>query len=188
MTQIIPAQSLAGEWFRSRPGGSSTSTPPRTQLKQKRSLADFALALNMAHTNLVQTTSYGVMRFRSNKQIFIQEFVEHRPQRQALQSARSFRRCAVTRWAQLGARCTFASCSQSARSRNQDRNLCSLLDSLADLKPSLSGDVRKSLVDAQMAERPEVKAAKTSGDTGLLSAARTKVQKIKIEFGERGPV
>jgi hypothetical protein len=54
--------------------------------------------------------------------------------------------------------------------------------------PSLNEDVRQLLVNDLMAARREVKAAKASGDHGLLSAARVKVQKAKVALGERGPV
>ncbi|MHC8333603.1 hypothetical protein [Pseudomonas sp. LB3P25] len=54
--------------------------------------------------------------------------------------------------------------------------------------PSLTADARQRLVDELMAARGEVKAAKASGDSGQISAARTKVQKTKVELGERGPV
>lgn len=54
--------------------------------------------------------------------------------------------------------------------------------------PSLTADTRQRLVDELMAARREVKAAKASSDPGQLSAARAKVQKAKVELGERGPV
>jgi hypothetical protein len=54
--------------------------------------------------------------------------------------------------------------------------------------PSLNEDVRQLLVKDLMSARREVKAAKASGDHGLLSAARAKVQKAKVALGERGPV
>lgn len=54
--------------------------------------------------------------------------------------------------------------------------------------PSLSEDVRQRLVDELMAARREVKAAKACGDPGQLLAARAKVQKAKVELGERGPI
>lgn len=53
--------------------------------------------------------------------------------------------------------------------------------------PSLNEDVRQRLVDELMEARREVKAEKASGDPGQLSAARAKVQKAKVEFGERDP-
>ena len=54
--------------------------------------------------------------------------------------------------------------------------------------PSLSADVRQHWVNALMAARREVKAAKASGDEERLKRARAKVQKAKVELGERGPV
>lgn len=54
--------------------------------------------------------------------------------------------------------------------------------------PSLSEDVRQRLVNDLMAARLQVKAAKASGDSEQLSAARAEVQKAKVKLGERGPV
>jgi len=54
--------------------------------------------------------------------------------------------------------------------------------------PSLNEDVRQLLFHDLMAARREVKAAKASGNHGLLSVARAKVQKAKVALGERGPV
>lgn len=54
--------------------------------------------------------------------------------------------------------------------------------------PSLRADARQKLVNGLMDARREVKTAKASGDEGQLKGARAKVQKAKIELGERGPV
>lgn len=54
--------------------------------------------------------------------------------------------------------------------------------------PSLAEDVRQRLVNELMDARREVKAAKTAGDPEQLSAARARIQKAKVELGERGPV
>ena len=54
--------------------------------------------------------------------------------------------------------------------------------------PSLPEDVRQTLVNELMAARREVKTAKASGNECQLQIARAKVQKAKIELGERGPV
>lgn len=54
--------------------------------------------------------------------------------------------------------------------------------------PSLPADARQKLVNALMNARREVKTAKASGDKAQLTGARARVQKAKIELGERGPV
>jgi DUF1680 family protein len=54
--------------------------------------------------------------------------------------------------------------------------------------PSLPEDVRQTLVNELMAARREVKTAKASGNECQLQIARAKVQKAKVELGERGPV
>lgn len=54
--------------------------------------------------------------------------------------------------------------------------------------PSLDEAVRQSLVDDLMAARREVKAAKASGDSAQMKAARAHVQAAKVALGERGPV
>lgn len=54
--------------------------------------------------------------------------------------------------------------------------------------PSLPEEVRQTLVNELMAARREVKAAKASGSECELKVARAKVQKAKVELGERGPV
>jgi hypothetical protein len=54
--------------------------------------------------------------------------------------------------------------------------------------PALNEDVRQCLVKDLMTARREVKAAKASADSAQLSVARAKVQKTKVELGERGPV
>jgi len=54
--------------------------------------------------------------------------------------------------------------------------------------PSLPDDVRQALVNQLMVARRDVKAAKASGDSGELKAARANVQKAKVALGERGPV
>ena len=54
--------------------------------------------------------------------------------------------------------------------------------------PSLPADARQKLVNALMNARREVKTAKASGDKTQLTRARARVQKAKVELGERGPV
>ena len=54
--------------------------------------------------------------------------------------------------------------------------------------PSLPAEARQQFVDELMVARREVKTAKASGDEGQLKGARAKVQKAKVELGERGPV
>jgi hypothetical protein len=54
--------------------------------------------------------------------------------------------------------------------------------------PLLPSDVRQRLVNELMDARREVKTAKASGDEGQLKSARAKVQKAKVDLGERGPV
>lgn len=54
--------------------------------------------------------------------------------------------------------------------------------------PSLPADARQKLVNSLMEARREVKNAKASGDETQLNGARARVQKTKVELGERGPV
>lgn len=54
--------------------------------------------------------------------------------------------------------------------------------------PSLSEDVRQALVNELMDARREIKTAKAVGDDERLKSARAKVQRLKVELGERGPV
>jgi hypothetical protein len=54
--------------------------------------------------------------------------------------------------------------------------------------PALDEDTRQRLVHELMDARRAVKAAKASGDTQQLSAARHQVQSAKVSLGERGPV
>lgn len=54
--------------------------------------------------------------------------------------------------------------------------------------PALPQDRRQTLVDALMAARRAVAAAKRSADTGALAAARGAVDAAKTGLGERGPV
>lgn len=54
--------------------------------------------------------------------------------------------------------------------------------------PSLPAEARQQFVNELMDARREVKTAKASGDEGQLKGARAKVQKAKVELGERGPV
>ena len=54
--------------------------------------------------------------------------------------------------------------------------------------PSLPEDARQKLVNELMDARREIKTAKASGNEIKLKAARARVQKAKIELGERGPV
>ncbi|MEH3108332.1 MAG: hypothetical protein PGN09_13980 [Sphingomonas fennica] len=54
--------------------------------------------------------------------------------------------------------------------------------------PALPEDRRQALVDALMAARRAVAAAKRSGDAGALAAARAEVDAAKMGLGERGPV
>ena len=54
--------------------------------------------------------------------------------------------------------------------------------------PSLPEDLRQSLVNELMDARREVKTAKASGSERQLKSARAKVQKAKVDLGERGPV
>lgn len=54
--------------------------------------------------------------------------------------------------------------------------------------PSLDEGERQRLVNALMAARRAVKAAKASGDPDELKAARASVQANKVALGERGPV
>lgn len=54
--------------------------------------------------------------------------------------------------------------------------------------PSLPTDVRQDLVNELMGVRREIKTANASGDDERLKDARAKVQRIKVQLGERGPV
>lgn len=54
--------------------------------------------------------------------------------------------------------------------------------------PSLHTDVRQSLVNELMAARREVKTAKASGDAEQPKGTRARVQKAKVQLGERGLV
>ena len=54
--------------------------------------------------------------------------------------------------------------------------------------PMLDETMRQRTVVELKAARRDVKAAKASGDDGLLSAARARVQTAKVALGERGPV
>lgn len=54
--------------------------------------------------------------------------------------------------------------------------------------PSLNETTRQRYVDELMSARREVKAAKATGSSQLLKAARTRVQAAKVALGERGPV
>jgi hypothetical protein len=52
--------------------------------------------------------------------------------------------------------------------------------------PALDEDERQRLVNALMAARRAVKAAKASGDPDDMKAARSEVQGAKVSLGERG--
>ncbi|MFK3971570.1 hypothetical protein ACI2KS_12670 [Pseudomonas sp. NPDC087358] len=54
--------------------------------------------------------------------------------------------------------------------------------------PALDLQTRQHWVNALMAARREVKAAKASGDQDRMKAARSEVQAAKVALGERGPV
>ena len=54
--------------------------------------------------------------------------------------------------------------------------------------PQLPEHQRTAFVDALMAARRAVKAAKTAQDPALLRQARDRVQRAKVALGERGPV
>lgn len=54
--------------------------------------------------------------------------------------------------------------------------------------PSLPADARQKWINSLMEARREVKSAKASGDEAQLKGARARVQKAKVELGERGPV
>jgi hypothetical protein len=54
--------------------------------------------------------------------------------------------------------------------------------------PHLSAPVRAELVEALMAARRDVRAAKAAGDDEALHAARARVHAAKVALGERGPV
>lgn len=54
--------------------------------------------------------------------------------------------------------------------------------------PALADDVRQALVDALMAARRQVGAAKKNGDQEAERAARASVDEAKRGLGERGPV
>lgn len=54
--------------------------------------------------------------------------------------------------------------------------------------PALDQQTRQHWVNALMAARREVKAAKASGDQDRMKAARSDVQVAKVALGERGPV
>ncbi|WP_296260355.1 MULTISPECIES: hypothetical protein [unclassified Pseudomonas] len=54
--------------------------------------------------------------------------------------------------------------------------------------PTLDKDQRQQWVNALMAARRAVKAAKASGDATQLKAARKDVNTAKVALGERGPV
>ncbi|HEX8594871.1 MAG TPA: hypothetical protein VF682_16630 [Pseudomonas sp.] len=54
--------------------------------------------------------------------------------------------------------------------------------------PALDEFERQRLVNALMAARRAVKAAKASGDPDDMKAARSEVQGAKVSLGERGPV
>lgn len=54
--------------------------------------------------------------------------------------------------------------------------------------PTLGEDERQRLVNALMAARRAVKAAKATGDPAELKVARSDVHAAKVALGERGPV
>ncbi|GFZ62883.1 hypothetical protein PSE10A_53940 [Pseudomonas amygdali pv. eriobotryae] len=54
--------------------------------------------------------------------------------------------------------------------------------------PALDGQVRQQLVNELMDARRAVKAAKASGDSSEMKAARAALQAAKMALGERGPV